>query len=340
VHAWLATTLGEQGVPRMRTGGFHFSLPLVPATALDRIPSLQAKHRPALAWGIIGGALAAIALGFAMVASADAAGATSSVTYERALMWFLASTFVHEGGHALAARWLGARVSWIRFGFFWVLPVLATDLRDCWRLPRVPRIAVTLAGPGVQSACAIGLLVAGAARLLPQAEAAAGGAAIMLGVTLALLPLFRQDGYWVLADLLDVPYLGAPPAPDAARGKRRMIVAAYAVLQGGAYTLLWSWMVWVAVSGLWTLPARLIDLGARTAGCTTGDSVGACIAVALEGCQLAALYLLAPVAGLALLRAIGRRSRRVWRWPASGPSDVGTAAARETASLTGARRPR
>ncbi|HYO24179.1 MAG TPA: HlyD family efflux transporter periplasmic adaptor subunit [Lacipirellulaceae bacterium] len=142
---------------------------------------------------------------------------------------------LHELGHALACRRLGARPQEMGVLLMAGIPALYCDVSDAWRLPsKWRRMAVSGAGMGVE------LALAAIATIVWTYAAPGLLSALCLSVivvcsvgTLAVNanPLLRYDGYYLLADWLEVPnlaerargliagtwrrwLLGERPAPD------------------------------------------------------------------------------------------------------------------------------
>jgi putative peptide zinc metalloprotease protein len=119
------------------------------------------------------------------------------------------SISVHEAGHALAIRHYNRHVR--RFGFmiFYLFPCFYVDSTDMSLGTRGQRIIVSLAGPiaglSTAAACAV------AAALLPgtlAGELAFKAASIFVfQFIFNLLPILELDGYYVLIDALDAPFL-------------------------------------------------------------------------------------------------------------------------------------
>ena len=116
----------------------------------------------------------------------------------------LASIF-HELGHATACKKHGATPGVIGFGFYYLIPVLFSDVSDAWKLPANKRIIVNLGGfyfeiiVGTISTI-IYLITANEIFLLFPC--------VMLLDTLHNFnPLLKFDGYWILSDLLKIPNL-------------------------------------------------------------------------------------------------------------------------------------
>ncbi|MBD2840635.1 HlyD family efflux transporter periplasmic adaptor subunit [Erythrobacter rubeus] len=159
---------------------------------------------------------------------------------------------LHELGHAYTATRYGAHVPTMGVSFLVMMPVLYTDTTAAWRLKsRKQRLAIDCAGVATE------LMVASIATmawvLLP--DGMLRSVAFILATTswvmslvINLNPFMRFDGYYVLADLLNVPNLqprafalgkwkmrewlfalGEPAAEDVPMKLRRgMILYAYA----------------------------------------------------------------------------------------------------------------
>ncbi len=118
---------------------------------------------------------------------------------------------VHELGHAYAAKWHGCRVSTMGVAFMVLWPVLYTDASGAWRLgSRRQRMAI--GGAGMLAELALSAWATLAWSFLP--DGMLRSAAFILATTTWLLtlavnlnPLMRFDGYFLLADALNVPNL-------------------------------------------------------------------------------------------------------------------------------------
>jgi putative peptide zinc metalloprotease protein len=118
------------------------------------------------------------------------------------------SISVHEAGHALAIRHYGRRVRRLGLAIYYLFPCLYVDSTDMTMAPRRQRIVVALAGP------IAGMTVGAACAFVSAADdGLAGGlgfrAASLFAfqLVLNLLPILELDGYHVLVDLLDAPFL-------------------------------------------------------------------------------------------------------------------------------------
>jgi putative peptide zinc metalloprotease protein len=131
------------------------------------------------------------------------------------LLWLGIATILvktlHELGHAVAARRLGCRCREMGVQFFFLLPCLYTDVSDIWLVPsKWRRIVVSAAGIYVE------LLLAAIAALVWWAAEPGVLSSLCLNVMLVASlgtlvlngnPLMRYDGYYILADLIEVPNL-------------------------------------------------------------------------------------------------------------------------------------
>jgi putative peptide zinc metalloprotease protein len=155
----------------------------------------------------------------------------------------------HELGHAYAAAARGCHISSMGIAFMLGAPMPYTDVTDAWKLEkRRDRMVIDLAGVGVE--LAIATLATFAWVFLPDGPMrgvafvfATTGWVISLAINLN--PLMRFDGYFVLADLINVPNLQArafalakwrlrqwlfgmsDPCPDSLDGGLRSLVTAY-----------------------------------------------------------------------------------------------------------------
>ncbi|MEG3619518.1 HlyD family efflux transporter periplasmic adaptor subunit [Magnetovibrio sp. PR-2] len=133
-------------------------------------------------------------------------------TTAEGLVWYgfalIAAKIVHELGHAYTAVRYGCRVPTMGVAFLVMWPVLYTDTSDAWRLTdRKQRLAIGAAGMIAE----LGLAVV--ATMLwsflpdgPMRSAAFITATLTWVMTLGvnLNPFMRFDGYYLLADYLDV----------------------------------------------------------------------------------------------------------------------------------------
>lgn len=118
---------------------------------------------------------------------------------------------LHELGHGFTAVRTGARVSTMGVAFMVMMPVLYTDTTDAWRLAsRRARIAIDAAGIAVELMVAVMATLAwtmlgdGLARYVAFALATSGW---LMSLAVNLNPLMRFDGYYLFADVMNLPNL-------------------------------------------------------------------------------------------------------------------------------------
>lgn len=123
---------------------------------------------------------------------------------------FLVSLIIHEFGHVSACAWYGVEPSDIGFTVYLIYPAFYSDVSASWKLTRWQRVVVDLAG------CYFQIVWGGAYLLafhLTGWEPLRTATVMILYLCLfSLNPIFKFDGYWVLADALGVPNLAKQPS--------------------------------------------------------------------------------------------------------------------------------
>ncbi len=120
----------------------------------------------------------------------------------------VASISVHEAGHALAIRHYGRRVRRLGVMIYYLIPCAYVDATDMAMASRGQRIVVALAGPiGGATVGAICAFIAALDGGIVGAVAFQGASLFTFQLVLNLLPILEFDGYHVLVDLLDAPFL-------------------------------------------------------------------------------------------------------------------------------------
>lgn len=118
------------------------------------------------------------------------------------------SISVHEAGHALAIRHFGRRVRRLGLMIYYLFPCVYVDSTDMTMASRRQRIIVALAGPlgglTVGAACAFVAAIDGG---IVGGLAFKAASLFAFQFALNLLPILELDGYYVLVDLLDAPFL-------------------------------------------------------------------------------------------------------------------------------------
>lgn len=203
--------------------------PLVAAVS-DRIGFLVGGRSAALTI-LMAACILAVGLPRALTSIRSA----SFETWIAALPIFLASALAHEIGHAAVAKRFGVAPGPVGAGLFVVFPVFFADVSAVWALSRRQRALVDLGGVHIQLLVAAGCM----ACLLVHRSPVLGVAftMILLGVAASANPFFRNDGYWLMADLLDRPFLqrdawSALRRSITGRGQERDPLVFYAALEG------------------------------------------------------------------------------------------------------------
>ena len=121
------------------------------------------------------------------------------------LVFMLLSSLFHELGHASACKYFGVRHGGIGFGLYLNFPVLYTDVIEVWRLKRIERCVVNIAGVYFQTFWLTGLLLG---FILTGNDILRYLILIVnLGFIMTLNPFFKFDGYWIVSDFFGVPNL-------------------------------------------------------------------------------------------------------------------------------------
>jgi putative peptide zinc metalloprotease protein len=119
---------------------------------------------------------------------------------------FLVTLLLHEFGHAAACARFGARPGAIGFTLYLTFPALYSDVSTAWKLSRWQRVAVDIGGTYFQLVLvAVYMLAYAGSHWLPLRVA------VYMAIGTALFnlnPLFKFDGYWIVADALGIPNLG------------------------------------------------------------------------------------------------------------------------------------
>jgi len=173
--------------------------------------------RPLLGgFGLIGGTIViAGSVGFSLYHRGDLASELMRIFDSNQWLMMLVAWMIlkviHEFGHACMARYYDVRVGRAGVMFFLFAPLAYVDVTDAWKLPRRRhRIAIALGGVYFELLCAsVALWVwwlnpgGVVAHVAAQVFFLAGPATLLVNAN----PLLRLDGYYVVADLVDIPNL-------------------------------------------------------------------------------------------------------------------------------------
>jgi putative peptide zinc metalloprotease protein len=276
---------------------------------------LKWVFRPAVLVGLIAAALVGLGFFIQLVQNQRfvIAGRSLAIGFIVLIVLDYVMVFCHELGHALVIVHNGRRIRSAGFQIYFGSPAFFVESSDGLMMPRRQQIIESFAGPFAQ------LVLAGIASIVawtyPEwilSETMYKFAVLnYLVVIMNLIPLLELDGYYILADLIEVPDLRERSLVFIRRdlfhklrtrehfNKRDVGLLLYGVL-GVLFTifsLYTAYYYWQTVFG--DLVSRLWAEGAVT--------------------RLLLLVLAAFIAGpllrglVKLLRAIGREIRAVWR---------------------------
>jgi CRP-like cAMP-binding protein/Zn-dependent protease len=164
---------------------------------------------------VVGACLVIAVVGLVLFVSLVRSGRFSLATQSVALEFLILGTlnyfltFVHETGHALATVHHGRRIKAAGIMIYYGSPAWFIDASDALMSDRRDRIVQSAAGPFAE------LLVAGVASITAWAfpEAVLSATLYKFAVLnyfvafMNLVPLLELDGYFILADLIQVPDL-------------------------------------------------------------------------------------------------------------------------------------
>jgi CRP-like cAMP-binding protein/Zn-dependent protease len=119
---------------------------------------------------------------------------------------------IHEFGHAITAKHVGCEVHKGGIMLYYGLPAAFVDTTDAWMFRKRDRLAITWAGPYT------GFIIAGTCSLLVHFLPNLFSPAVTVQIlqialvaftlsTINLLPVLKLDGYYLLADALEIPRL-------------------------------------------------------------------------------------------------------------------------------------
>jgi len=127
------------------------------------------------------------------------------VYFTAAAALLLAIFFCHELAHCVAAVVLGCRAHRVGVGVFMVFPVFYADVSDVWRLAPRKRLIVNAAGLIFQGIVGLALIAMSQTFSGPLGQMAAFVAVInATTISVNILPFAKLDGYWMVADALNV----------------------------------------------------------------------------------------------------------------------------------------
>jgi CRP-like cAMP-binding protein len=122
---------------------------------------------------------------------------------------YILVTLIHESAHAVTSKHFGGRISEGGFNLYYLMPAWYVDVTDGWLQPWYRRIAISWAGPYS------GFILAGCCCLLVFVLPGGFLATVLFKIAIVsyiddafnLMPLLKLDGYYILADWLEMPKL-------------------------------------------------------------------------------------------------------------------------------------
>lgn len=119
------------------------------------------------------------------------------------------SISVHEAGHALAIRHYKRHVRRFGVAMYYLFPCFYVDSTDMTLGSRAQRIVVSLAGPfaGLTTAAACAVAAVALPGTLAGELAFKAASLFVFQFVFNLLPILELDGYHVLVDAMDAPFL-------------------------------------------------------------------------------------------------------------------------------------
>ncbi len=170
---------------------------------------------------------------------------------------------IHELAHAAVATRYGCATHRLGIGIFFIIPVFYADVSEIWRLTRRRRFAINVAGIAAQ--LGIGsALVAGALAYPDSVTLKSLIWANLASILLNLIPFAKLDGYWLLADAIDVPNLQARAFAAlrhlfSRHGNIQARSQIFIVCYGLAGALFYAAIAGSAVAALWSIGSVIIN---------------------------------------------------------------------------------
>jgi putative peptide zinc metalloprotease protein len=316
-----------------------------PRTTAWLTAPLTPLFRPWVLWPVVAGFLAVCwyVLVEKGMAPAVASGFRSPELFVLVFALAVASAGFHELGHAAACRYGGATPRGMGMGVYMVWPAFYTDVTDSYRLPRRARLRVDLGG--IYFNAIVSVATFGVWLLWREDALLLLIALQLLMIVKNLSPVFRSDGYHILADATGVPDLYAHLGPTLRRlvPWRREEPSA---LRGRARALVTAWVLVVVPVLLGLLAGAVLVLprllastweSGRTIGSALGDDLAGGRWIDATAAALKLLALALPLLGATLVvQMIARRTvRGSLAWAGDRPLRRGALAVAATAACCG-----
>lgn len=174
--------------------------------------------------GVLGGVLAARQWDRVLVGLGDSLSVRGFLAYLSAL---LVAKSLHELAHALTATRYGVRVAHMGVALVVLAPMLYTDTGESWKVTN-HRARLRIAAAGMAAELILAAWATLAWALLPDGELRAASFFLattswFLSLLVNLSPFMRFDGYFILADALDLPNLHGRSSALARLRLRRVL---------------------------------------------------------------------------------------------------------------------
>jgi putative peptide zinc metalloprotease protein len=167
---------------------------------------------------------------------------------------------VHELAHAYVATRYGVRVAHMGIAFVVLWPMLYTDTAESWKLSD-PRQRLAIAGAGIGAEVALAALATLGWSIVPEGAlrdalffVATTSWVISVGINAS--PFMRFDGYFLLADALDMPNLHERASALARGLLRRQLLGwnepdvEYFPTRLRAFLILFALVTWIVRLGI------------------------------------------------------------------------------------------
>lgn len=196
---------------------FWIKVPLTGTNSLIDVASRALSPLLGRTATFVGGGVIVVAMGILMTRWEEFSASSSALflpgNWFGILVAWMVLKVVHELAHAAACKRLGGEVSESGLVFVLFAPLAYVDVSSCWRMnSRWSRIAVAAAGMYIEILIAaiavfawLGAESDAARFVLFQVIVTAGMSTLLFNANV----LMRFDGYFMLADLIDVPNLAA-----------------------------------------------------------------------------------------------------------------------------------
>jgi putative peptide zinc metalloprotease protein len=175
---------------------------------------------------------------------------------------------VHELAHAYVATRYGVRVAHMGIAFVVMWPMLYTDTAESWKLSD-PRQRFAIAGAGIGAEFALAALATLGWSIVPEGAlrdalffVATTSWVISVGINAS--PFMRFDGYFLLADALDLPNLHERASALARGLLRRQLLGwnepdpEYFPRRLRAFLILFAFVTWIVRLGIFIAIALVV----------------------------------------------------------------------------------